>query len=39
MTIVEALKNGKVVVSNLDTYNIQYWKVDKDGNYINSIKK
>lgn len=36
MTILEALNSGKVNMSDLDTYGIFYWKVDKDGNYIKS---
>ena len=36
MTIVEALNRGKVSISDLDTYNIFYWMVDKNGNYIKS---
>lgn len=39
MTIVEALNNGKVTISDLDTYGIFYWKVDKNGNYIKSSDK
>lgn len=39
MTIVEALNSGKVTISNLDTYGISYWKVDKNGNYIKSYDK
>ncbi len=39
MNIVEALNSKKVVISDLDIYNIQYWIVDKDGNYINSREK
>lgn len=39
MTIVEALNSGKVTISDLDTYDIFYWKVDKNGNYIKSSDK
>ena len=39
MKIVEALESGKIVISDLDTYNIQYWIVVKHGNYINSLDK
>ena len=39
MKITEALKNGTVSVSDLDAYDIQYWMVNKAGNYINSLDK
>lgn len=39
MMFTEALKAGKVSVSDLDKYGIQYWIVDKDGNYTNSLDK
>ena len=39
INVVKALNSKKVVISDLDIYNIQYWIVDKDGNYINSREK
>lgn len=36
---VEALESKKVAISDLDAYGIQYWLVDKNGNYINSLDK
>lgn len=37
MPIKQALDDGKVTVSDLDTYGIFYWKVDKEGKYIKSV--
>lgn len=37
MLFKQALLNGVVKVTDLDNYGIQYWLVDKDGNYINSL--
>lgn len=39
MTITESLSKGKVSISDLDTYGVMYWIVDKDGNYINSLDR
>jgi len=36
---VEAFNSGKVTISDLDTYDIFYWKVDKNGIYIKSSNK
>lgn len=38
MSITDALKADKVTVSDLDTYRIQYWMLDKNGEYINSLE-
>ena len=37
--IKQALNDEVVYISDLDTYGIQYWLVDKNGNYINSIDR
>lgn len=36
MAVIEALKSGKVSIPDLNMYDIFYWKVDKEGNYIKS---
>ena len=39
MKFLEAFDSKKVAISDLDAYGIQYWIVDKNGNYINSRDK
>lgn len=36
MKFLEALEKNLVTISDLDTYGIHYWIIDKDGNFINS---
>lgn len=39
MKFIDALERKKASISDLDTYGIQYWLVDKNGIYINSLDK